>query len=602
MRAAREKANPRDRRAAHEARRRGTHDAALRRIAALEHAELSSSSAGSDDASADGGDSAHDKPSRRAEVKAAKRAYYKAVGNKKGNKQKHLRQLAHHRDVATPDFGDAPPGAPETFEPSPAVGGDGLGRLWPKSKFTLAIEAEVAAAKPVPLLDPPFHVPPLVTPAAAEEISFAAAAGGNVVAGMVGSFGDGPCCRCCAPCTEARDVRINSSWDRWHGIICRACVAEQSLPCDPCVHCGAPSVPARPSSNETRGYRFDYDDVAGDASAAFCALFTDDDTGRSRYEMERWWRDAHRCWDCGAALCPACALVLSSRMRMHQPEQLRHHYVTAGGKAFVASLALRVCDPCARSRFTPPPVRRALVLAPALQLSNVLRHPTVRRLAVRWWHRGHAPADEPSTSSFHLQAIDDAAAVAALLAGLDAAFPDEQPGVHGGLGVMVLAAAAPAWYPTALSSGRVTGSTRLMMQPDVARATTALPSRRGKDHVRRLDIHRQLRTSAAATRAAVAQLCQGTKAGAAPGAASARAAGTTPPPPAHRRPPAAGRRGHGVPRNRVHPPGPPPPPPKLPQHAMAVALGAAAAVRRSEERRVGKECLRQCRSRWSPYH
>ena len=22
----------------------------------------------------------------------------------------------------------------------------------------------------------------------------------------------------------------------------------------------------------------------------------------------------------------------------------------------------------------------------------------------------------------------------------------------------------------------------------------------------------------------------------------------------------------------------------------------------SEERRVGKECLRQCRSRWSPYH
>ena len=23
---------------------------------------------------------------------------------------------------------------------------------------------------------------------------------------------------------------------------------------------------------------------------------------------------------------------------------------------------------------------------------------------------------------------------------------------------------------------------------------------------------------------------------------------------------------------------------------------------RSEERRVGKECLHQCRSRWSPYH
>ena len=25
-------------------------------------------------------------------------------------------------------------------------------------------------------------------------------------------------------------------------------------------------------------------------------------------------------------------------------------------------------------------------------------------------------------------------------------------------------------------------------------------------------------------------------------------------------------------------------------------------IRRSEERRVGKECLRLCRSRWSPYH
>ena len=26
------------------------------------------------------------------------------------------------------------------------------------------------------------------------------------------------------------------------------------------------------------------------------------------------------------------------------------------------------------------------------------------------------------------------------------------------------------------------------------------------------------------------------------------------------------------------------------------------AAMRSEERRVGKECLRLCRSRWSPYH
>ena len=25
-------------------------------------------------------------------------------------------------------------------------------------------------------------------------------------------------------------------------------------------------------------------------------------------------------------------------------------------------------------------------------------------------------------------------------------------------------------------------------------------------------------------------------------------------------------------------------------------------IARSEERRVGKECLRLCRSRWSPYH
>ena len=29
---------------------------------------------------------------------------------------------------------------------------------------------------------------------------------------------------------------------------------------------------------------------------------------------------------------------------------------------------------------------------------------------------------------------------------------------------------------------------------------------------------------------------------------------------------------------------------------------AATTTRRSEERRVGKECLRLCRSRWSPYH
>ena len=36
-----------------------------------------------------------------------------------------------------------------------------------------------------------------------------------------------------------------------------------------------------------------------------------------------------------------------------------------------------------------------------------------------------------------------------------------------------------------------------------------------------------------------------------------------------------------------------------------VELGASAIAGvfyRSEERRVGKECLRLCRSRWSPYH
>ena len=32
------------------------------------------------------------------------------------------------------------------------------------------------------------------------------------------------------------------------------------------------------------------------------------------------------------------------------------------------------------------------------------------------------------------------------------------------------------------------------------------------------------------------------------------------------------------------------------------AAQAAINLDRSEERRVGKECLRLCRSRWSPYH
>src|SRR3546814_15385507 len=34
------------------------------------------------------------------------------------------------------------------------------------------------------------------------------------------------------------------------------------------------------------------------------------------------------------------------------------------------------------------------------------------------------------------------------------------------------------------------------------------------------------------------------------------------------------------------------------QHAGIAAVG----LQRSEERRVGKECVSTCRSRWSPYH
>src|SRR3546814_20072749 len=34
----------------------------------------------------------------------------------------------------------------------------------------------------------------------------------------------------------------------------------------------------------------------------------------------------------------------------------------------------------------------------------------------------------------------------------------------------------------------------------------------------------------------------------------------------------------------------------------AVVMGVGGALYRSEERRVGKECVGTCRSRWSPYH
>src|SRR3546814_9180156 len=36
--------------------------------------------------------------------------------------------------------------------------------------------------------------------------------------------------------------------------------------------------------------------------------------------------------------------------------------------------------------------------------------------------------------------------------------------------------------------------------------------------------------------------------------------------------------------------------------AQGDAVGAGMVQRRSEERRVGKECVSTCRSRWSPYH
>src|SRR3546814_548900 len=35
---------------------------------------------------------------------------------------------------------------------------------------------------------------------------------------------------------------------------------------------------------------------------------------------------------------------------------------------------------------------------------------------------------------------------------------------------------------------------------------------------------------------------------------------------------------------------------------LAITAPGLAALERSEERRVGKECVSTCRSRWSPYH
>ena len=39
-----------------------------------------------------------------------------------------------------------------------------------------------------------------------------------------------------------------------------------------------------------------------------------------------------------------------------------------------------------------------------------------------------------------------------------------------------------------------------------------------------------------------------------------------------------------------------------PRQGLQVSPWEGQAASRSEERRVGKECLRLCRSRWSPYH
>src|SRR3546814_14167012 len=41
---------------------------------------------------------------------------------------------------------------------------------------------------------------------------------------------------------------------------------------------------------------------------------------------------------------------------------------------------------------------------------------------------------------------------------------------------------------------------------------------------------------------------------------------------------------------------------KLEKIKIVVNGAGAAAISRSEERRVGKECVSTCRSRWSPYH
>src|SRR3546814_14251382 len=41
---------------------------------------------------------------------------------------------------------------------------------------------------------------------------------------------------------------------------------------------------------------------------------------------------------------------------------------------------------------------------------------------------------------------------------------------------------------------------------------------------------------------------------------------------------------------------------EAPDRTLPVVDAVAVDLRRSEERRVGKECVSTCRSRWSPYH
>ena len=77
--------------------------------------------------------------------------------------------------------------------------------------------------------------------------------------------------------------------------------------------------------------------------------------------------------------------------------------------------------------------------------------------------------------------------------------------------------------------------------------------------------------------------------------------------------PSASRSSSRAETRSAAPPPPPPLPPPLPPHPEDIEIfnaappekapeASPAAVARSEERRVGKECYALCRSRWSPYH